>query len=116
MSSVTNTMNRGSRIFPGVLQSISSEDVSSSYAVLGTFSFPVRIFKITNDSTEDVTVSWDGTHAHEYVPAGSFILLDVATNAQTSGLFAAAVGQTLWVKGTSGTGSVYLSYYYAIGV
>ena|ERR1044071_3120524 len=114
MSSVTNTTSRGSRIFPGVLQSIASSEVTSSYQVLGTFSFPARLFKITNNSDEDVTISWDGTHDHEYVPAGGFVLIDIAANREVSDIFDAMLGTTLYAKGTAGTGNVYLSYYYSM--
>ena len=114
MSSVTNTSSRGSKIYPGVLQSFASSSVSSSYQVLGTFSFPGRVWKITNNSTEDVTVSWDGTNPNEYVPAGSFILLDCAATKEVSGIYDVPVGTSFYVKGTSGSGNVYLSYYYAV--
>lgn len=113
MSISTNTTGRGSKVYPGVLQSIASSTMTSDYQVLGTFAYPARVFKITNNSTEDVTLSWDGTNAHEYIPAGSFLLIDCSSNRQVNDIFSIPLGTTLYVMGTAGTGNVYLSYYYA---
>jgi hypothetical protein len=114
MSSVINTTSRGSRIYPGVLQSFDTSGLSSSFQLLGTFSFPARVFKITNNSTVDVTISWDKVHSHEFVPTGSFILIDCAANKEVSEIFDIPLGTQFFVKGSSGTGLIYLSYYYAV--
>jgi hypothetical protein len=104
----------GSSLYPQTLRSIASASVSGTYAIIGTaLTFPARIIKITNNSTQDVTVSWDGINDHEYVPAGSFILLDISSNKETSQICEIAAGTAFLVKGTAGTGNVYLSSYYA---
>lgn len=102
------------RVFPEVLRSRNSSTFTGSYQTLGAaFDEAVRIMKITNNSTVDVTVSWDGTNDHEFLPAGSFVLIDVMTNKlNDNGLFI-EVGTQIYVKGSAGTGSVYLSGYYA---
>lgn len=100
-------------LYPDVLRSFASASVSSSYQAVGTaFSYPVRIMKITNNSTQDVTVSWDGLVDHEYIPAGSFLLLDVSANRETSLIFDIAKGTQILIKGTAGTGNIYVSTYF----
>lgn len=101
------------RLLPEELQSIDSATFTGSYQTLGTLTKPSRIFKITNNSTVDVTVSWDGSTDHEYIPTGTFILLDCTSDAGSSGVLEVAVGTVFSVKGSAGTGSVYLSSYYA---
>ena len=97
------------------LRSIDSSTFTGSYQSLGTaMANPIRMFKITNNSTSDVTVSYDGgTTDHEYVPAGSFLLLDISANHVWDCEFLLAKGVQVSVKGSAGTGSVFLSTYYA---
>lgn len=106
------------RILPEALRSINSSTFTGSYQTVGTaFANPIRIMKITNNSTKDVTVSWDGTNDHDYVPAGSFVLIDVCTNRDensSAGALFIALGTQIYVKGSAGTGSVYLSCYYGV--
>ena len=76
---------------------------------------PIRIFKLTSTSTTDVTVSYDGgTTDHEYLPAGSFLLVDVTSDRAWNCEFALAAGVQVSIKGTAGTGSIFLSTYYAV--
>jgi len=98
------------------LRSIDSSTFSGSYQNLGSvLANPSRMLKITNNSTVDVTVSFDGgTTDHEYVPAGSFLLLDLCANKVWDGQFVFKSGIQIQVKGSAGTGSVYLSTYYAV--
>ena len=97
------------------LRSIDSSTFNGAYQNLGTaFVNPIRIFKITNNSTVDVTVSYDGgTTDHEYVPAGSFLLIDISSNRVWDAKLVAKVDTQVSVKGSAGSGSVYLSTYYA---
>lgn len=75
---------------------------------------PIRIFKLTSTSTTDVTVSYDGgTTDHEYLPAGSFLLIDVTSDRAAECEFALGKGVQVSIKGTAGTGTIYLSTYYA---
>jgi len=102
-----------SRLYPEPLRSVAASTFSGAYVTLGTpFVHSIRIMKLTNNANVDVTVSWDGINDHEYLPAGSFLLLDVATNKEASVTFEIAQNTQLSVKGSAGTGSVYLSAYY----
>ena len=103
----------GSSLVPDVLRSIASTDVTGTYQVIeSVLSFPTRILKLTNNSTEDVTVSWDGENDNEYIPAGSFLLLDASANREASQICEVSKGTAIFVKGTAGTGDIYLSSYY----
>lgn len=76
---------------------------------------PIRIFKITSTANVDVTVSYDGgTTDHEIIPAGSFLLIDVTSDRVWDCEFALAQGVQVSVKAAAGTGSIYLSTYYAV--
>lgn len=102
------------RLKAEALRSRDSATFTGSYQTLGVvFAHPIRVFKITNNSTVDITVSYDGgTTDNEYVPTGSFILIDITANAIADSEFAFAKGTQVSIKGAAGTGSVYLSTYY----
>ncbi len=103
------------KLYPEELQSVDASTFAGSYVALGTLTEPSRILKITNNSTVDVTLSWDnGTTDHEYLPTGTFILLDCTSDAGSSGLLEVRTGTQFSVKGAAGTGNVYLSSYYAL--
>jgi hypothetical protein len=102
------------RLTPEVLRSIDASTFNATYQALGTpLDNPSRIMKITNASDVDVLVSWDGVEDHEFVPMGSFLLLDETANAVPQSQLAAPQGTQIYVNGSAGTGSVYLSTYYA---
>lgn len=102
------------RLYPEELQSVDAATLSGSYVSLGTLTKPSRIMKITNNSTVDVTLSWDaGVTDHEYIPTGTFILLDCTSDAGSSGLLEIIVGTPFYIKGAAGTGNIYLSSYFA---
>lgn len=98
------------------LRSRASSTLTGSYQTLGVvMAHPIRIFKLTSTSTTDVTVSYDGgTTDHEYLPAGSFLLVDVTSDRAWDCEFALAKGVQVSIKGTAGTGTIYLSTYYAV--
>jgi len=102
------------KIFPEVLRSIAASTFTGSYQVVGgVLLYPSRIIKFTNNTAVDVTVSWDGTNDHEYIPSGSFLLLDVTANREISNIFGIAKGTQFYAKGSASTGSLYISSYYA---
>jgi hypothetical protein len=102
------------RILPETLRSRDSATFTGSYQTLGSvLSNTSRLLKITNNSDVDVTISWDGTNDHEFVPSGSFVLLDFCSNRAWDAQLVAAAQTQFYIKGSAGTGSVYLSTYYA---
>lgn len=102
------------KILPDLLRSIAASTFSGSYQTVGTaLTYPTRIIKFTNNTAVDVTLSWDGTNDNEYIPTGSFLLLDVSANKEISNIFGIAKGTQFYVKGSVSTGSFYISTYYA---
>jgi hypothetical protein len=113
---------------PSVKNKLAFEDLrkvllSAFTGVYQTFgvpmAHPIRIFKITNNTTVGVTVSYDGgTKDHEYIPAGSFLLIDVTSDRVWDCEFALAEGVQVSFKSDSapgvGTTGLYLSTYYAV--
>ena len=60
--------------------------ITASYAALGTpIDFSYRMFKITNNTDGDMLFSFNGTNDNMFVPAFSFTLYDIATNAPNVG-------------------------------
>jgi hypothetical protein len=103
-------------VLPIPLSSIASSGMSSSYQLLSaTAGIPHSciMIRIVNNSNKDVTLSYDGTNDHDYIPTMTSVLLEFQTNSQPQNqVCSLALGTKLYVKGTAGTGSVYLSGFY----
>jgi hypothetical protein len=71
--------------------------------------------KIVNNSTKDVTVSYDGVTDHDYIPTVSGSRSVFQENASPASFVAnMAQGTIVYVKATeAGTGFVYLTGYYS---
>jgi len=85
---------------------------ASSYASLGSeLTYPTCIVKIINVSNKDLIISVDGTNDVDYVPAGSFVLYDITTNAVDNNILFIPANRQYYAKtsdGAAGTGKVYL--------
>lgn len=103
------------RIKPDTIRQIAGSALTTSYQVIGSaITHPTRIIKFTNTCNVDCSISWDGTNLNEYVPAGSFLLLDLTANTITTSQCVIPIGTTIYAKSTgSGTGVLYMSTYYA---
>lgn len=97
------------------MQSLDTSTLSGSYLPLGSgLSNPSRIFKIINASTVPVTISTDGSTDNDYIPAdGGFTLYDAGTNRGNPSPELNLPPTQFFVKGSAGTGSVYLVSMYA---
>lgn len=104
------------RIAPETLRSRSAATFTGSYQTLGTpFEHQICLMKIVNDTTVGVTVSWNSTDDHDYLPANSFALYDItAQTKRESGIYISK-GTQISVKGSAGSGSVYLVALYPQG-
>lgn len=103
------------KILPIPLTSIASSTVSGTYQAINAsgLNFPCVIVKIVNNSTKDVTVSYDGVNDHDFVPSMMTVLYSFQNNALPPAYVAELQqGTVLYVKGTAGTGSVYLVGFY----
>jgi len=102
------------------LRHVEASAFTGAYQNLGAVTaHPIRIFKITNNTAKDVTVSFDGgTTDHEYVPAGSFVLIDATANRSWDCAFALGANVQVAIKSATASGVagtfVYMSCYYGI--
>jgi len=99
-----------------VMRTIDSATFTGSYQALGTpLANPSSLIKIVNNSTVLITVSTDGVNDHDVVPGTSFTLYDVTANSlsETGSIFI-PVGTQYYVKGSAGTGLVYLVVQYVV--
>ena len=94
------------------LRSIDSSTLTGSYQALGTpLAHPSVILKLVNNSTSLITISIDGATDIDVAPAGSFWLYD---EMKTELHEAMPQGTQVYVKGSSGTGLIYLVSQYLI--
>ena len=104
-----------SRMTYGPMVSLSSASMTASYQAIGVpLASAASIVKVVNDTTQDITISIDGSTDHDFIPAGSFFLYDVSSDTPGSTAVFMPQGTKYFVKGTAGTGSVYLVYLYPI--
>ena len=108
-------MGYTSRMAYGPRGSVSSAALTGTYQVLGSpLTDAASIVKIVNTGTTDVDISIDGTTDHDIVPAGGFFLYDVTSDSPGNTPEFMPDGTRFFVKGTAGTGTIYLVYLYPI--
>lgn len=93
-----------------ILRSIDSATFTGSYQTMGSpLQNAASIVKLVNNSTVLVTISVDGINDYDVAPASSFWLYDYTANSPNDRdqIFRKA-GTQYYVKGSAGTGSVYL--------
>lgn len=96
--------------------------ISGSYAAVGSaIAYNWRIFRITNGTNGDLFISFDGSTDNLFLPASSYVLYDLSTNAapiSESDNFVLAVGTQFYAKQSTAptSGSVYIEGFYARGV
>ena len=104
------------KVLPIPLSSIDSSTFTGAYQLLsaaGGLPNPCIMLHIANNSTVGITVSYDGVNNHEFIPANSVFELPSQTNSQPGAHIALFPKFTIvYVKGTAGTGNIYLSGYY----
>lgn len=102
------------RIAWETLRSIDSSTFTGSYQAIGTpLLYPSYICKLVNNSTVLVTISIDGTNDMDVAPQNSFWLYDEGKAPQPYNP-ALPKGTKFFVKGSAGTGSVYLISQYIV--
>ncbi len=97
------------------LTTIASSALTSSYQPINTNGLPEACFmiRINSSSSTLITLSYDGINDHEVVLPNQSVNLDFQSNSQpTAGFALMAKGTRVFVKGTAGTGNIYLSAYY----
>ena len=100
---------------PLALSSILSSTVTAIYTPLNGTGFSKAPFfiRINNASSVAIAISYDGITDHEFLAANSVFELSSQTNSQpNSGVALFPKNTIVYIKGTTGTGSIYLSGYY----
>ena len=100
------------------LTTYNSASLTGSYATMngtGTEQ-PIKLLKMYNASTVGITISYDGSTDHDYIPATATLILDLQTNADGmgghGGHWQIAKNQVIYGKGSAGTGLLYIIGYY----
>ena len=94
------------------LSTFASASLSSSYQAVNSsgFPYPILSLKITNDGTTNITVSFDGTTDNFLVLDGEiFTINGNQYSSETPDAFKHPKGRIIYIKGTAGTGNIYLS-------
>lgn len=97
------------------LTNIASSTLTTSYQAINPNGLTQACFmiRIMNSSTQAVTLSYDGTTDHEFILSNSTLQIDPQINSQPNNNIAKFSANTVvYVKGTAGTGNIYLSGYY----
>lgn len=101
------------------LRSLAFGGISGTYAALGTpLSQNWREFRIVNATDGNVFISADGVTDNFFLPANSFLLWDLATNAppiSDTDTFVLAINTQFYVKQSTAptSGAVYIEGIYA---
>ncbi len=103
-------------VLPLPLSNIDSATFTGSYQLLSGaagITNPAFLIRIVNASNIGVTVSYDGTNDHDFIPANSSIQLNFQTNNQPNNHNSLLQQFTkIYVKAAAGIGLVYLSGWY----
>lgn len=69
--------------------------------------------RITNNSNTNISISYDGAIAHEFIPLSKSVSVNFQTNSSPANYVSKIPkGTVLYVQGTAGVGLVYLAGYY----
>lgn len=102
-----------SRVHFEAIKTLAFGGISGAYASVGSpTEFPIRLFKISNNTQGDLYFTTDVTRDEMFVAAGSFTLYDLQSNMnpQFDDKFVLAIGTQFSVKQITApvTGSVYI--------
>ena len=101
-------------VVPAEMESFDATGLTGSYQALSTgLDRHCLLLTIVNNGDSDVTISWDGTTDHHYLPAQSNLVLDLsANNSIPNDRYVAKKGQIFYGKGTAASwGSIYICGY-----
>lgn len=95
--------------------SLAGSSLTSSYQAINTSGLGAACFRIAiyNTTNGAVDISYDGTTDNDIVPPTSYIEIMSQTNAVPNSYIALfPAGTKVYVKGSSGSGSVYVIGYF----
>lgn len=99
---------------PDSLTSFNGSGLTGSFKEINPLGFdgPAVLVRLINASNQDVAVSFDGVHAHDYCVKNSVLELSLQTNAMPNNYRAVLKkGTVVSVSGASATGYLYLAAY-----
>lgn len=92
-----------------ILRVFNSASLSGGYDAIGTpLLYPTYKIKMVNLSTVNVTISRDAINDIDILPSNGFWLYDAGIWFPQGSLPAIAAGSQFYLKGTAGTGNIYL--------
>lgn len=103
-----------------VLRTLPFGSITNTYQVLGTpLNRRWRQWKVTNSTNGDMFISFDGVNDNMFVPANSFTLYDIGTNANQDAAegLTMSIGTQYFVRYSTAptSGGVYLEGVYQQG-
>jgi hypothetical protein len=97
------------------LRSLDSSTLSGAYAAVGgPLLHPCYILKLVNNSSVLVTVSIDGATDIDVAPASSYFVYDESKGFPNMNTPFLPAGTQIYVKGSAGTGLIYLVTQYIV--
>lgn len=97
------------------LASFNSASVSGMYQpiITGGLAKSCYVLRIINASTKDITISFDGSNDADYiVSATTAVLPEIYALIPNTNSAQFAQGTQIYLKGTAGTGTIYVAGYY----
>ena len=95
------------------IRRVASSTLSGTYSTVGTpLTNASRSLIMCNNTTQLVTISFDGINDHIDFVAGATLILDIAALKQLTNACWRAQGTQFWAKGTAGTGNFCITSFY----
>lgn len=94
------------------MQTFDAASLTGTYASMDSagLSADVVVFKMYNSSNVDVTVSLNGSDDHDIIPSNGTFALDCGINGEGRRP-AIEKGKQIYLKGSAGVGTLYVSGY-----
>lgn len=103
------------RVVALIRTTLAGSALTSSYQAINASGLDGACFQITITNTTNgaIDISYDGTNTHDIVVGSSSITIMAQANAQPTGWTALfQKGLVVYVKGSMGSGNIYLTGYY----
>lgn len=92
-----------------------SASLIAGFQLVGYIPERLVIFKIVNESTVGVGISYDGVVLHDVVKTGTTMEINLITSSEPSNAAGfLAKGTPIYMNGTAGVGNIYIVGYYQV--
>lgn len=90
-----------------------SASLTGPFLLVGKIPERLIIFRVVNEGSTSVGISYDGISLHDVVRAGTTMELNFITSSESSNAAGfLAKGTPIYLNGTAGTGFIYVVGYY----